>query len=132
MFRLRILRLANPLVRAILDSRAHRLLSGRLIVLGYTGRRSGRPFRIPVQYAETATGALVVIAANPDAKLWWRAFAEPAAAILTLRGAPVHMRGVVATGDERERALEAYVGRVPRSAGLAREAAIVVFTPVPG
>ncbi len=132
MFRLRILRLANPLVRAILESRAHRLLSGRLLVLGYTGRRSGRPFRIPVQYAETTTGSLVVIAANPAGKLWWRAFAEPSAATLTLRGAPVRVRGVVATGAERDRALAAYVARVPRSASLATEAAIVVFTPVPG
>ena len=38
---LRVLRLANPFVRVVLESRAHRLVSGRLLLLAYRGRRSG-------------------------------------------------------------------------------------------
>jgi len=38
-------------VLAVLRSPAHRLLSGMAIELRYTGRRSGREFTLPVQYA---------------------------------------------------------------------------------
>ena len=39
-------------VRAVLDSPAHRVLSGTLLVMAYRGLRSGRAFRIPLRYAE--------------------------------------------------------------------------------
>ena len=71
---LRALRLANPLVRVVLRSPVHRVLSGRLLVLSYRGHRSGRTFRIPLRYAETADGAFVAVAVRPDRKLWWRSF----------------------------------------------------------
>lgn len=124
---LRLLRLANPLVRRVLESRAHRLLSGRLVLLAYRGRRSGRELRIPLRYAETETGALVAVAVRPDHKRWWRAFRTEAPATLTLRGARLGAIGVVADGDERAAALRAYLDRYPRSARLTRDAAVVVF-----
>ena len=40
----------NPLVRAVLRSPAHRLLSGSVLLLTYTGRRSATRYTIPVQY----------------------------------------------------------------------------------
>ena len=129
---MRVVRLANPLVRAILGSRAHPLLSGRLLVLAYRGHRSGRSFRIPLQYATTADGTIVALAVRPTRKLWWRSFAEPAPATLTLRGERIEVRGSLAEGAERETALAAYVERHPRSAGLAEYAAIVVFACGPG
>ena len=124
---LRVLRLANPLVRIVLESRAHRLLSGRLVLVAYRGRRSGREFRIPLRYAETDVRALVTIAVRPDRKQWWRAFRTADAATLTLRGARVDAVGAVAEGDERNAALRAYVDRYPGSARLTGDAAVVVF-----
>jgi hypothetical protein len=124
---LRLLRLANPLVRRVLESRAHRLLSGRLVLLAYRGRRSGRELRIPLRYAETESGALVAVAVRPDHKRWWRAFRTEAPATLTLRGAHQGAVGVVADGDERVAALRAYLDRYPRSARLTHDAAVVVF-----
>lgn len=124
---LRLLRLANPLVRWVLESRAHRLLSGRLVLLAYRGRSSGRELRIPLRYAETEAGALVAIAVRPDRKRWWRAFRTPGPATLTLRGARLGAVGVVAESDERATALRAYLDRYPRSARLTRDAAVVVF-----
>jgi hypothetical protein len=129
---LRLLRLANPVVRGVLDSRAHRLLSGRLLVLEYRGRRSGRTFRIPLRYAETRDGSLVAIAVEPDRKHWWRSFGTSGLATLTLRGGSVEAHGTVAEGRAREAALDAYVARWPRSAALAAGAAIVVFAPRSG
>ena len=126
---LRLLRLANPVVRAVLNSRAHWLLSGRLVVVSYCGRRSGRSFRIPLRYAAFPDGRLVALAVQPERKLWWRSFAEPAPASLTIRRKRVEARGALTEGDARERALTVYVARFPRSAHLAQEAAIVEFLP---
>ena len=41
----------NSFVLAVLRSPAHRLLSGMAVELRYTGRRSGRRYVLPVQYA---------------------------------------------------------------------------------
>ena len=50
---------SNGLVLALLRSPAHRLLSGMAIELRYTGRRSGRQFTLPVQYAREGNRLLV-------------------------------------------------------------------------
>ena len=125
---LRLLRLANPLVRVVLESRAHPLLSGRLVLLVYRGRRSGREFRIPLRYAETGT-ALVAVAVRPERKQWWRAFSEANRATITLRGGRIEARGLVVEGAARDAALGAYLGRYPRSRRITRDATVVVFEP---
>jgi deazaflavin-dependent oxidoreductase (nitroreductase family) len=129
---LRVLRLANPLVRRVLDSRAHPLLSGRLVVLTYRGRRTGRELRIPLRYAETPEGALVAVAVGPERKQWWRAFDGDAPARVRLRGAELSVEGRLVAGDRREAALEAYLDRYPRSRHLTWDAAVVVLEPADG
>ena len=42
-------RVINPLVRALLRSPAHRVMSRGVLLLTYTGRRSGRRYALPVQ-----------------------------------------------------------------------------------
>ena len=126
---LRLLRLVNPAVRLVLDSRAHRFLSGALLVLEYRGHRSAHSYRIPLRYAQSAGGDIVALAVEPERKLWWRSFDEPAQATLVLRGAQLPVVGALTGGDERDQALAAYGARFPRSATLARDAAVVVFTP---
>jgi hypothetical protein len=110
------LRLANPLVRGVLGSPAHRLLSGALVVLTYRGRRSGREFRVPLQYAE-ASGGIVALAVRPERKLWWRSFSDPAPALLLVAGTTGAVIGRVLAGEERRAALRAYLERFPRAAG---------------
>jgi hypothetical protein len=126
---LRLLRLGNPVVRAVLGSRAHRLLSGRLLVLDYRGRRTGRRYRIPLRYAETDAGELVAVAVRPERKLWWRSFTEPASASVLLRGETVGVVGALASGDTRTSVLARYDERTPRGARWTGDAAVVVFTP---
>jgi hypothetical protein len=126
---LRLLRLGNPLVSGVLRSRAHRLLSGSLIVLEYEGRTSRRVFAIPVRYAETESGRLVALAVDPAGKRWWRAFVEPGEAVAFLRGSRRGVVGTLAEGSLREEARATYVARYPRSAPLVEDAALVVFEP---
>ena len=42
--------LVNPIIVGLAGSFLHRLVSHQVVVLGFTGRRSGRNFAIPVTY----------------------------------------------------------------------------------
>lgn len=66
--------LFNAPVAAVATSpRLGKLLNRNIAMLGYTGRRSGRRFSIPVAYRRT--GDEVIISVNmPEAKTWWRNF----------------------------------------------------------
>jgi hypothetical protein len=63
----------------------------RLLLLTYTGRRSGRRYTIPVSYVER-DGGVVIQPSKPERKRWWRN--------LRGAGAPVHivLRGTERTG----------------------------------
>ena len=126
---LRLLRYANPLVRIVLRSLAHRPLSGRLLLLSYRGRHSGRTFEIPLRYRELAGGQLVVVALRPERKLWWRSLSEPAQVSVVVRG--VRLTGTAALVEARERheAVAAYAAGSERMEHLVRDAAVVVVTP---
>ena len=70
---------------AVLRSPAHRLLSGMAIELRYNGRRSGRRYVLPVQYAH-AHGRLVVAPQDAGSKTWWRNFRTPQPVTVRLKG----------------------------------------------
>lgn len=63
----------NLVVRAMARSPARRLLGSHLIVLGYTGRRTGHRRELPVVSAPSGTD-LVVLVGQHDRKTWWRNF----------------------------------------------------------
>lgn len=70
-------RLVNPFVRALARTPAHRLLGRHLVVLRYTGRRSGRCYELPVMSCPAGQD-LVVVSGQHSAKTWWRNFtADP-------------------------------------------------------
>lgn len=107
---------ANRAVLWLLRSPAHRLVSGALVDLRYTGARSGRQYALPVQYAED-NQRLVVWPGHPERKRWWRSLRAPAAVEVTLRG--VLRRGsarVVERSDAAyAAALRTYGIRFPRA-----------------
>ncbi|MDN5934056.1 MAG: hypothetical protein L0I24_23795, partial [Pseudonocardia sp.] len=72
---------------AILRSRAHRLLSGVAVELRYQGRKTGREYSLPVQYARL-DHRLVVRPQHPDQSTWWRNFRDPRPVTLRLAGRP--------------------------------------------
>lgn len=119
---LRLIRLGNPFVRAVLRSPAHRLLSGALCVLTYTGRRSRSTYSIPVMYAQHGNDILV-IAAVPERKRWWRTFETPAPATLLVRRQSLAVVGRTLEGAERREALRAYLVRFPRAGSALRASA---------
>lgn len=63
--------LINPVVRTLLRSPIHRVLSGRLLLLTYQGRVTGQIRTIPVGYTRTGDCLAVPIGSAPG-KRWWR------------------------------------------------------------
>ena len=107
----------NALVLAVLRSRAHRLLSASAIELRYTGRRSGRQYVLPVQYAG-AGDQLVVWPQHWQRSTWWRNFRTPQPVTVRLAGR-LHegTARVVDPGDPQWRsAQQTYATRWPRFA----------------
>jgi deazaflavin-dependent oxidoreductase (nitroreductase family) len=77
--------LGNSMMTAVLRSPLHRIMSRSLLVLTYTGRRSGKEYSFPLQYLEDGA-TLVIWAGAPDGKTWWRNFETPEAVTVRLRG----------------------------------------------
>ena len=113
--------LMNAMPTAILRTPLlHRLMSGRYLLLTFTGRTTGRRYRTPVAYRRS--GARLVLSTDSG---WWRNLeAEPAVGVL--------LRGTQQTGiarrvtDPAEAAAELgrLVQEVPgyrRAAGLRAE-----------
>lgn len=92
-------RSVNVLLRALLRSPLHRLVSGRLVLITVTGRRSGRSYTFPVGYR--LEGDVVTIGVGwPERKRWWRNLRGDGASVrLRLRGAE-RTGHAVARGDE--------------------------------
>lgn len=67
--------LSNTIVEKVLQSPAHRVLSGSTLLVRYTGVRSGNQYTLPVRYADAHHG-LVVMVDKPETKTWWRNFVE--------------------------------------------------------
>ena len=117
--------IGNGAVAAILRSPAHRLLSGSTALVRYTGTRSGRTITTPTQYVEHDDG-VVVLAARPSTKTWWRNFTRPHDVDLLVRRSWRPCTGKVVEAAERPELVEAYRRRFPRAA-KATEGAVVVW-----
>ncbi len=106
----------NPFVRLLLRSPLHPLASSSLVLLSYTGRRTGRRHSLPVMYAREGE-RLIVIAGSPERKRWWRNLRVGAPVEVRLRGRDRHGQGrLVLELQEIEQGLSLYLARFPRRA----------------
>jgi deazaflavin-dependent oxidoreductase (nitroreductase family) len=114
-------RVANPLVRRILRSRFHGVLSGVLLLLTYRGRRGGRQHTLPVQYAHDGD-TLYVVPGRPGQKTWWRNLRGGAPVEVRLRGQILSGTAEAIGGRDHPDAVAAgltqYLRRFPRAAGM--------------
>jgi F420H(2)-dependent quinone reductase len=78
-------RLVNPVVRWLLRSPLHLLLSRSLVILSYQGRKTGRWRSLPCMYARDGQD-LYVVPGQPDRKIWWRNLRQPTRVRLRLQG----------------------------------------------
>jgi deazaflavin-dependent oxidoreductase (nitroreductase family) len=91
----------NPVVKAILGSRLHWLLSRGLMLITVTGRKTGRSYTIPVGYHEV-DDAIVILVGEAPSKVWWRNYLKPGPIGLRLRGKPLSGTAQVLAPDSPE------------------------------
>src|ERR1700754_1089075 len=86
----RVLRLAFRLPRVLFDLRLGWIFAGRLILVEHTGRKSGRPYRTPLEVVDRdRSGVLIVASGFGGRSDWYRNLvAEPKARIVAGRRAP--------------------------------------------
>ena len=112
-------RVANPVLRRLLRTRAGRRPGRRLAVLRYSGIRTGRPHEVVVLYARTGPTVWVLVGQS-EHKSWWRSLAAPADVVLWLAGERVSARAVAVEGAEQpaecRRGLVTYLRHLPWAA----------------
>ena len=117
---------ANPIGRALLRSPWHGLLSQKVLLLTYTGKKSGRVFTLPVEYV--ADGEVIyILVGSPDQKTWWRNLRGGAQVKLLVRRQPFTAHAEIVSGntDGVIHGLQANFNRFPASAraqGIQRSA----------
>ncbi len=108
---------ANTIVEAILKSPAHPILSTSMVLIRYVGDRSGEEHTLPVQYADTHHG-LVVMVGKPETKSWWRNFTQMGQARVLLKGTWTPMTAHALRGTDDPEAvtplLRSYAQRYPK------------------
>jgi deazaflavin-dependent oxidoreductase (nitroreductase family) len=109
-------RFANPVVRAVLRSPLHGLASRWLLLLTYTGRRTGRRYTLPAQYVRRGD-ELFLFPGRAARKTWWRNLRGRASVSVRLRGRDLAATAVVVSDEEEVlAALRAYLDRFPATA----------------
>jgi hypothetical protein len=105
----------NPLLIAILRSPLHPLLSGNMLVITYTGRKSGRVYRTPVNYVRDGERWLT---SSYRSRTWWRNLRGGVPVSLRVQGREVQATGL-AIEDETLVAENLYAYLKPQP-GLAK------------
>lgn len=103
----------NAVTALILGSPFHRLRSGNTILLGFSGRKSGKQYRTPVSYTRSGEELRVFTATE---NTWWKNLQGGATVQVLLRGRWVRGRALVYANEPARftEHLADHVRRVPR------------------
>jgi deazaflavin-dependent oxidoreductase (nitroreductase family) len=108
-------RLVNPVVRLLLRSPLHPMLSRSLVILSYQGRKTGRWRSLPCMYARDGQD-LYVVPGQPGRKVWWRNLRQPTRVRLRLRGRDLEGTATATSDPEAVAAgLRHYLARYPKA-----------------
>ena len=104
----------NGIIAWILKSPFHSLLSKNTLLMEYTGRRSGKRFETPLNYARTGDELTIT---SQRQRTWWRNFIGGAPVRLRLAGEQVNARAIAQVDpDEVAQSLEKYLTAAPQIA----------------
>lgn len=104
-----LFRALNPLMRAVLRSPLHGLLSGMLMLLSYTGRKSGKVYTIPIGYFVWDTDELMAF----TTARWWTNLRDGTPVTLLLKRRRLEAAPTVIHEREAVRAtLEEFIRRL--------------------
>ena len=109
-----IFKVMNPIMKGLLRSPLHRLLSGTLMLITYTGRKTGKQYTIPIGYFVWGEGELMSF----SSARWWTNLRGGTPVTLLLKGRRV--QAVPTVIEKREAVidtLEEFIKRLgPRAA----------------
>ncbi len=113
-----LFKMLNPLFTLLLRSPLHRLVSGRLLLLTFTGRKSGKRYTIPVGYAQDDATLLLGTEGR------WKANLRGAPVAVRLRGES--RRGTAEVIADEEGMIAAYRTMLARAPGYGRAVGIAL------
>ncbi|NRB38257.1 MAG: hypothetical protein HRU20_07270 [Pseudomonadales bacterium] len=105
-----IYRVINPVMKSLLNSPFHPVLSRRIMTVSYTGNKSGKAYSTPVSYYRE--GDKVYCFTNG---VWWRNFRTGADVVLRMKGKDYPGHATVNTESEEEKldTMMAYFKAIP-------------------
>ena len=92
----------NQFMRLLLNSPLHRLMSGSVMVVYFTGRKTGRRRSTPVRYLREGESRVVCLTGRETG--WWPNFLEPRDVLLQLAGRRVAARAHARPDDTEHKA----------------------------
>ena len=93
----RFLKIGNGFMRAILRSPLHGLVSNNVMLITFTGRKSGRTYTTPVNYVRD--GEALIILSQGD-RTWWKNLRGGAPVFVRLQGQDLKGAGEVFVDPE--------------------------------
>lgn len=104
----------NGIIKGLLRSPLHRLMSNSTLLITYSGRKSGKLYTTPVNYVQTDQDVLVT---SMRGRTWWRNLLEGAPVVVRLKGKDYEgVAHALTEPDEIAKGLMAYLRLVPRQA----------------
>lgn len=96
----------------LLKSPLHGLISSAVMLVNYTGRRTGKVYAVPVNYVFTQEGLLVM---SLKKRVWWRNLTDDTRFTVRLQGKSYSASAeVFETGDDLTERLTEYLQGSPR------------------
>ena len=112
-----LFKIVNPVIKTILRSPLHKALSGRVMLLRFAGRRTGKLYTVPVGYAQAGNTLL-----SGTGGRWSKNLRGGRRVMLRLRGE--ERSGVAEVVDDEEGMLAAYTTIMAASPGYGRATGI--------
>jgi deazaflavin-dependent oxidoreductase (nitroreductase family) len=105
----------NPIMKLILRSPLHAPISERIMIIRFTGRKSGRKYSTPVSYFRDGD-RVVCFTHSP----WWKNIGDGAAVTVRIRGEEMQGHAVAIHGDVgcKSEKLAEMLKAVPGDAGF--------------
>ena len=108
----------NPIIKWLLNSPFHRLISKNMMLITYKGRKSGKPYSTPVNYLELEdTEGKYLATMSLKGRVWWRNLREGTPVTVLFRGK--NLQGVAEVIEDNQEVadfLSIYLQQFPQMA----------------
>ena len=92
-----IFRLLNPVMKSVLKSPLHSMVSKQIMIISFTGRKSGQSYSTPVSYYQENASVICFTHAG-----WWKNLVDGAEVRLLIRGRE-HIGTAIPILDDQEK-----------------------------